>query len=45
MDEKLSTAEMYRRLDEENHVKPDINSFIKAVESENYIKAANLMEN
>ena len=43
--EKPSTAEMYRRLDEENHVKPDINSFIKAVESENYIKAANLMEN
>lgn len=44
-DSKPSTAEMYKRLDSENHSKPDVDSAVKAIETEDIIELSKLMDN
>ncbi len=44
-DSKPSTAEMYKRLDSENHTKPDVDSAVKLIEKEDIIGLSKLLDN
>ncbi len=44
-DKKPSTAEMYKRLDSEDHQKPDVESAVTALENQDIYSLAKLMDN
>lgn len=44
-DKKPSTAEMYKRLDSEEHTKPDVESAVNAIQNDDIIKLSSVMDN
>ena len=44
-EQKPSTAEMYKRLDSEEHKKPDVESAVKAIENEDIRELSKVMDN